>query len=101
RNAAARRGDGRAYDRLALGAVEIGELAGRAERGQPVHPGLDEIIDQASEHVVKHAAERIDRRHQGGKDAVEIAHAVACACSGEVDTGSPTRTCATQGIYGN
>jgi hypothetical protein len=85
RDAAAGGGDRRAHHRLALGAVEIGELAGRAERGQPMHAGRDEIIDQPAQHVVEHAAGRVDRRDEIGIDAAEIAHAVRVAGAGVGD----------------
>ena len=52
-------------------AVEIGELAGRAERRQPMHAGLDEVVAQLAEHVGLDAAGRINGRDEIGKDAVE------------------------------
>ena len=63
------------HHRRALRCVEIGELAGRAERRQSVHAGLDEIVAQPRQHVGSNLAGRIDGRDEIGKDAVEISHA--------------------------
>jgi len=38
-----------------------GKLAGRTERGQPVDAGLDEIVDEAPEHVGLHPSGAVDR----------------------------------------
>ncbi len=59
----------------ALLAREIGELAGRAERGQPMHAGVDQIGRQFAEHTGLDAALRVDGRDEIGKDAVEFRHA--------------------------
>ena len=68
--------DGRLHHRGALLAAEIGELAGRAERRQPVHAGLDQIVAEPAEHVGADLSRGVDRRDQIGKDAVEISHNV-------------------------
>ena len=39
------------HHRRALRVVEIGELAGRAERRQPMHAGLDEIVAEPAQHL--------------------------------------------------
>jgi hypothetical protein len=45
----------------ALRVVEIGELAGRAERRQAVHARCDEIVAQPAQYVGADAAFGIDR----------------------------------------
>ena len=62
------------HHRRALRAIEIGELAGRAERRQPMHAGFDEIVAETAEHVAADFPHGIDRRDQIGKDAVEVSH---------------------------
>jgi hypothetical protein len=69
--------DGGAHHGAALLAVEIGELAGRAERREAVHPGLDQVVAQFCQHVGLDAAGRIDRRDEIRKDAVEVGHHVS------------------------
>ena len=61
RHALVRGLDGRRTTVCALLAVEIGELAGRAERGQPMHAGLDQVGRKLPEHVGVDAAGRVDR----------------------------------------
>ncbi len=75
RHAAGRGFDGRGDDGGALLAVEIGELAGRAERREAVHAGGDEIAREARQHLALDAARGIDGRDEIGKDAVEVGHA--------------------------
>ncbi len=58
----------------ALHVVEIGELAGRAERRQPVHPRYDEIVAEPAEYFGTDLPVGVNRRDQIGKDAVEIGH---------------------------
>ena len=67
--------DGRLHHGGALRIVEIGEFAGRAERRQAVHAGLDQVIAKGAQHAVADVAGGIDRGNQIGKDAVEISHA--------------------------
>ena len=59
---------------LTLRVVEIGKLAGRAERRQSVHAGLDEIVAKTAEHIGADLACGIDGRDEIGEDAVEIGH---------------------------
>jgi hypothetical protein len=49
------------HDAGALRAVEIGKLAGRPERRQPVHARLDEVVAETAEHVRADLARGIDR----------------------------------------
>jgi hypothetical protein len=72
RHAAGRGFDGRSDDGGALCTIEIGELAGRAERGEAVHPGSDEIAREARQHLALDAARGIDGRDEIGKDTVEV-----------------------------
>ena len=44
--------DRRSYDGCPLRLVEIGELAGRSERRQPMHARLDEVVAQPAQHLV-------------------------------------------------
>ena len=74
RHALLRRLDGRLHDGGALLVVEIGKLAGRAERGEPMHAGLDQIVAELAEHIGLDAARRVDGRDEIGKDAVEVGH---------------------------
>jgi hypothetical protein len=62
------------HHRGALVAVEIGELARRAERGQAVDAGFDQVVAEAAEHVGADAAVGIDGGNEVGKDAVEVGH---------------------------
>ncbi len=74
RHAAVRGLDRGLHHGRALRVVEIGELAGRAERRQPVHARLDQIVAQPAQHLGADLAGRIDRRDEIGKDAVKISH---------------------------
>src|SRR5262249_26888829 len=51
---------------------EIRELAGRAERCQPVDARGDQVAAQALEHLRFHLARRVDRRDQVGEYPVEF-----------------------------
>ena len=70
--------DGRLHHGGALLAVEIGKLAGRAERGEPVHAGLDQVVAELAQHIGLDAARRVDGRDEIGEDAVEVGHCHAC-----------------------
>ncbi len=74
RHAPVRGFDGGLHHRQPLRPVQIGEFAGRAERRQPVHLRLDEVIAQPAEHIGADVAVGVDRRDQVGKDAVEVGH---------------------------
>jgi len=66
--------DGRPHHVGALRLVEVGELAGRAERGEPMHAGLDEIVGEPRQHAGLDAAVGVDRRDQIRKDPVKLGH---------------------------
>ena len=51
--------------------VEIGELAGRAERRQAVHAGRDQVLAKARQHLVLDPPGLVDRRDQVREHAVE------------------------------
>ena len=74
RHAAFRGFDRGFHHHRALHVIEIGELAGRAERRQPVHTGFDEIVAEPAEYFATDLSRNINRRDQIGKDAVEISH---------------------------
>jgi hypothetical protein len=65
-----------AHHGLALFAREIGEFAGRAERRQAMHAGLDQVGRKPPEQVGEDRPFRVDRRDQIGKDAVKVGHAL-------------------------
>jgi len=62
------------HHRRALCVIQIGELAGRAERRQPMHARLDEIVAEPRQHLAANLPVGVNRRNQIGKDAVEIGH---------------------------
>jgi hypothetical protein len=66
--------DRRAHHGGALVGIEIGEFAGRTERRQSVHAGLDQIIAKPGENILADVAGRIDRGDEIGEDAVEVGH---------------------------
>ena len=62
------------YHRSTLALVQIGELAGRAERRQSMNARFDQIVAEPAQHVGAKVAAEIRRRHQIGKHAVKIRH---------------------------
>jgi hypothetical protein len=55
----------------ALSPAEIGELPGRAERGEPVDASLDEVVAESRQDRRIHVARGMQRRNDIGKNAVE------------------------------
>jgi len=55
----------------ALVAAQVGELAGRSERRQPVHAGADQVLAQTAEDFVLDPAALVDRRDEVRKDPVK------------------------------
>ncbi|MEY9234755.1 hypothetical protein ABIF78_007078 [Bradyrhizobium japonicum] len=74
RHTALRGLDGGLHDRGALRGIEIGELAGRTQRRQPVHACADQIVAKLAEDLGAHRAIGIHGRNEIGKDAVKIGH---------------------------
>jgi hypothetical protein len=56
----------------ALRGAEISEFAGRAERRQPVNPGLDQVVAEPAQHIGLDPAIGGGRRDEIGKDSVQI-----------------------------
>ena len=77
-------------DAALLRPAQIGELAGGPERREAVHPGCDEVLDQRRQHLVPDAAILADRRHQVGKDAVEVCGAHVCSCNRAISIRLPS-----------
>ena len=71
-HASARRAHHAIDDLDPLLGVEIGEFAGRAERREAMHAGLDQMLDERGEHIRLDASFRIDGRDEIGEDAFEL-----------------------------
>jgi hypothetical protein len=52
--------------------LQIGELAGRAERCQPVHAGRDQMLAEPPQHLILDPPGRVHRRDQVRKHPVEL-----------------------------